>query len=58
LTRRARRANSKNGQLFKVRRPVIEGCPGGASTTSTTTTTTMYSSPSRAFLDAPIDLLD
>jgi hypothetical protein len=45
-----------------VRRPVIEGCPGGASTTTTstsaTTTTTMYSSPSRAFLDAPIDLLD
>jgi hypothetical protein len=54
--------SNKSGQLFKVRRPVFEGCPGGASTTtttsSTTTSTTMYSSPSRAFLDAPIDLLD
>ena len=53
--------NNKNGSLFKVRRPTLEGCPGGASTTTTTSTsttsTTIYSSPSRAFLDAPIDLL-
>jgi hypothetical protein len=75
---------NKNGTLFKVRRPVIEGCPGGptstttstlpastttstmvvgttttsSSPTSTTTTTTIYSSPSRAFLDTPSDLLD
>jgi len=58
-------------KLFKVRRPKLEGCPGTptttttsstgpitSTTTSSTTTTTMYSSPSRAFLDAPIDLLD
>ncbi len=54
--------SNKSGELFKVRRPVFEGCPGGASTTTTTTSsttsTTMYSSPSRAFLDVPIDLLD
>jgi len=75
---------NKNGTLFKVRRPVIEGCPGGPTSTTTTTsatptttsstivppttttstpsssttTTTIYSSPSRAFLDTPIDLLD
>ena len=56
---------NKDSQLFKVRRPKLEGCPGGGptttsstapvttTTTSSTTTTTMYSSPSRAFLDAP-----
>jgi hypothetical protein len=58
--------NNKNGQLFKVRRPQLEGCPGGAVTTTTTSTTstssttstTIYSSPSKAFLDSPVDLLD
>jgi hypothetical protein len=63
---------SNNGtKLFKVKRPKLQGCPGTptttttsstgpitSTTTSSTTTTTMYSSPSRAFLDAPIDLLD
>jgi hypothetical protein len=54
---------NKSDRLFKVKKPVIEGCPGGASTTTTTstsstTTTTMYSSPSRAFLDPALDLLD
>jgi hypothetical protein len=63
---------NKGTKLFKVRRPKLQGCPGGgqtttttsstgpitSTTTSSTTTTTMYSSPSRAFLDAPIDLLD
>jgi hypothetical protein len=41
---------------------VIEGCPGATTstttTTSSTTSTTIYSSPSRAFLDAPLYLLD
>ncbi len=51
---------NKGTELFKVRRPQGEGCPGGTTTTTTssTTTTTIYSSPSRAFLDAPPDLLD
>jgi hypothetical protein len=65
------KVQNKNSQLFKVRRPQLEGCPGGASTTTTapttsttstttssTTSTTIYSSPSKAFLDRPIDLLD
>ncbi len=48
-------------RLFKVRRPSIEGCPGGITTTTTsapTTTTTMPGSPSAAFLDPRLDQLD
>jgi hypothetical protein len=50
--------------LFKASKPMLEGkCSGAATTTttssptSTTTTTTVYSSPSRAFLIQPVDLL-
>lgn len=54
-------------KLFKAKKPLLEGiCPGGGPTTTTTTTTTtaptttttLYGSPSRAFLDRALDLLD
>lgn len=48
-------------RLFKVRRPILEGCPGATTTTTTsasTTTTTMPGSPSAAFLDRQLDQLD
>jgi hypothetical protein len=59
---------NKGAELFQAKRPATEGlCATGSTTTSTTvvttstsstTSTTIYGSPSRAFLDAPSDLLD
>jgi len=40
-----------DAELFTVRHPQSEDCPGGAVTTTTSTTTTTLSSPSPAFLD-------
>jgi len=57
---------NNGAKLFKAKKPTLEGiCPGGPATTTTTTTTTaptttttLYGSPSRAFLDRALDLLD
>jgi hypothetical protein len=55
---------NKDGQLFKAKKPTAEGsCFPTTTTTSTTTTssttsTTLYGSPSRAFVDRVLGLLD
>ncbi len=62
---------NKGTKLFRAKKPLAQGCPGGGppttttttlvtttTTSSTTTTTLMYGSPSRAFLALPGDLLD
>jgi hypothetical protein len=51
-------------KLFKAKKPQSEGLCGGVTTTTTTstststTTTTLYGSPSRAFLETVLGLLD
>ena len=56
---------NKDGTLFKAKKPAVEGsCITTTTTTSTTTTsssttsTTLYGSPSRAFVDRVMGLLD
>jgi hypothetical protein len=55
---------NKDGQLFKAKKPTAEGSCFTTTTTTTsstltpTTSTTLYGSPSRAFVDRVLGLLD
>ena len=58
------RITNKGPTLFKAKKPTVEGNCGSTTTlvttttTSSTTSTTLYGSPSRAFVDRVMSLLD